>query len=115
MKMKLFLVIAGLTGVCFLIGLYAGGWVWLRLCADPLSSPGLMTLLDQGELSLTDKSKMLLPWAWCVTAAITFLPTGVTLFAFAGMGEGRQRHLHGNACFANRRELRKIWYTGPEQ
>lgn len=46
MKMTLFLVIAGLTGVCFLIGLYAGGWVWLRLCADPLSSPGLMTLLD---------------------------------------------------------------------
>lgn len=115
LKLKLFFAIAGLTVVCFIVGLYFGGWVWLKLNGHSAPLPSLFTLIDQGNLSLTNKSKMLLPWAWCATVAITFLPTGITLLAFMGRGDGNPRNLHGNARFANRRELRNIWYTEPEK
>lgn len=115
MPVKLFFVIAGLTVVFFLVGLYLGGWVWLWLCDDRMVSPNLMTLLQQGTLSLTDKRKMMLPWAWCVTAAITFLPVGFSLLAFFSGGKNRGDNLHGEARFATKNELRKIWYTGPEK
>ncbi|WNV99723.1 hypothetical protein RRJ51_27700 (plasmid) [Klebsiella pneumoniae] len=114
-KLKIFLAIAGLTIICFIIGLYAGGWAWYALTGYPDKIPSLMTLFDLGKISLTDKSKIMLPWAWAVTAVITFLPTGITLFIFLGGGDKGLRSLHGNARFANKRELKKIWYTEPEK
>lgn len=77
---------SGLTVICFIIGLYAGGWAWYALTGYPDKLPSLMTLFDLGKISLTDKSKIMLPWAWAVTAVITFLPTGITLFIFLGAG-----------------------------
>ncbi|HIC1896471.1 TPA: hypothetical protein ACW0P3_004287 [Citrobacter freundii] len=115
MSLKLFLVILLLTLVCFLIGLYAGGWAWYSMTGYRQGTPGLFTLLSQGEISLTDKGKVMLPWAWCVTAVITFLPTGITLFSYLARTDNSQNNLHGNARFANRRELRKIWYTESEK
>lgn len=115
MSLKLFLLILLLTLVCFFIGLYAGGWAWYAMTGYRQGTPGLFTLLSQGEISLTDKGKVMLPWAWCVTAAITFLPTGITLFSYLARKDNSQNNLHGNARFANRRELRKIWYTESEK
>ncbi|EAW9501067.1 hypothetical protein NYF95_002432 [Salmonella enterica] len=115
-KLKLLLVIVALCGVFFIIGLYAGGWVWLTLSGVPSPSLSMMTLINQGGIpSLTDQARMLLPWAWCVTAAITFFPAGVSLIAMTKGADGNRKDLHGNARFANRRELRRLWYTGPEQ
>ncbi|WP_226020581.1 hypothetical protein [Serratia symbiotica] len=115
-RLKLLLVILALVLVCFVIGLYVGGWVWLHLIGVPNPSPSLFTLLDQGGVrSLTDKARMRLPWAWCVTAAITFLPVGTLLLALFERRDGNRQDLHGNARFANRRELRRIWYTEPEK
>ncbi|EEF2701803.1 hypothetical protein FVB86_20695 [Salmonella enterica] len=115
-KLKLLTVILVLVVVFFIIGLYAGGWTWLYFLGVPNPSPSLFTLLDQGGVhSLTDKAKMLLPWAWCVTAAITFLPVGITLLALFGRSDGNRQDLHGSARFANKRELKRIWYTEPER
>lgn len=115
MSLKLFMVILMLTAVCFVIGLYAGGWAWFLMTGFHREIPGLFTLLSQGELSLTDKGKIMLPWAWCVTVAITFLPTGITLLTFLARTDNSQNNLHGRARFANRRKLRKIWYTESEK
>ncbi|USS95889.1 hypothetical protein M5J15_01265 [Serratia symbiotica] len=46
-RLKLLLVILALVLVCFVIGLYVGGWVWLHLIGVPKPSPSLFTLLDQ--------------------------------------------------------------------
>lgn len=43
---KIFLAIAGLTIICFIIGLYAGGWAWYALTGYPDKIPSLMTLFD---------------------------------------------------------------------
>ncbi|HIE7193032.1 TPA: hypothetical protein ACXPBJ_004433 [Salmonella enterica] len=115
-KLKLLVVILVLCCVFFIIGLYAGGWMWLTLSGVHDRSPSLFTLINQGGItSLTDRSRMLLPWAWVVTVLITFFPAGVSLFALTVGRDGNRKDLHGNARFANRRELRRMWYTGPEQ
>ncbi len=99
----------------FVIGLYAGGWMWLELSGVD-SSPSLMTLISQGGLpALNDRARMLLPWAWCVTVAITFFPAGVSLLAMTHGADGNRKDLHGNARFAGKRELRRFWYEGPEK
>ncbi|HDG9216639.1 TPA: hypothetical protein PBW31_006549, partial [Pseudomonas aeruginosa] len=54
------------------------------------------------------------PWSWCVTAALTFLPVGVTLLAFMSRFSTKQS-LHGDARFANERELRLFEYRGEYQ
>ncbi|WP_072013052.1 hypothetical protein [Pectobacterium carotovorum] len=114
-KIKLLLVIVALCCLFFIVGLYAGGWVWITL-SDVKQPLSLLTLFNQGGVqSLTDKSRMLLPWAWSITAAITFFPAGVSLLAMTSGSNGNRKDLHGNARFANKRELRRLWYTGPEQ
>lgn len=115
MTFKLFMLILVLTLICFVIGLYMGGWAWYAMTGDQHGSVGLLTLMNQGEISLTNKAKAMLPWAWCVTAAITFLPTGISLLSFLARKDNSQNNLHGRARFANRRELRKIWYTESEK
>lgn len=113
-KTKLLILILALASIFFVIGLYAGGWVWLKGTGNGHLSPSLTTLFEAGDLTL-DKRKMLLPWAWCVTVAITFFPVGVSLFALMGTRDGNRRDLHGNARFATPRELQKIWYDTPEK
>ncbi|EOZ1278609.1 hypothetical protein ACQJ38_004399 [Escherichia coli] len=114
-KLKLFIVIIALCCLFFVIGLYAGGWMWLELSGVD-SSPSLMTLISQGGLpALNDRARMLLPWVWCVTVAITFFPAGVSLLAMTHGADGNRKDLHGNARFAGKRELRRFWYEGPEK
>lgn len=115
MTLKVFLLILLMTAIFFVIGLYAGGWAWYSMTGYHRGTPGLFTLLSQGEISLTNKGKVMLPWAWCVTAAITFLPVGLTVLSFLAKTDNSQNNLHGRARFANRRELRKIWYTENEK
>lgn len=115
MSLKLFLMILLLTAICFVIGLYAGGWAWFAMTGFQKNVPGVFTLLSLGDISLTDKGKTMLPWAWCVTAVITFLPTGITLISILARMDNIQNNLHGKARFANRRELRRIWYTENEK
>lgn len=109
-------VIFLLMVIMFVIGLYAGGWFWLSVTGYKNASPSLLTLINQGGIhSLNDKAKEMLPWAWCIPVALGFLPAGLCLLIWLGGGMKGAESLHGNARFANPRELRKIWYTENEK
>lgn len=75
---------------------------------------GLTTLFVASKLPLSDPRLLYVPWSWCVTAALTFLPVGVTLLAFMSRFSTKQS-LHGDARFANERELRLFEYRGEYQ
>ncbi|EGH17461.1 hypothetical protein Pgy4_31316, partial [Pseudomonas savastanoi pv. glycinea str. race 4] len=63
------------------------------------------------KLPWNDRRMLYVPWSWCVTAALTFLPVGVTLMAvFVRLKP--KTSLHGDARFANDRELRQFEYQG---
>lgn len=110
------LIILVLMIVMFVVGLYAGGWYWLSMNGYQNVSPSLLTLINQGGIhSLSDKSKEMLPWAWCFPVGLAFLPVVLTLFIWLGGGNKNNRNLHGNARFASRSEIRRVWYTEKEK
>ena len=92
----------------FVLGLYAGGAVFLLMIGSEVDAVTFHTLFDAGHQAL---GLAYLPWAWCVTAAITFLPVGLLLLALLVRIKPKQS-LHGNARFANNRELRAFEYQG---
>ncbi|WP_244370539.1 hypothetical protein [Rahnella sp. ChDrAdgB13] len=109
------LIILVMMAVMFIFGLYAGGWFWLSVTGYQNLSPTLMTLINQGGIhSLNDKAKEMLPWAWCIPLALGFLPAGLGLFIWLGLSS-KHRSLHGDARFATRHEIRKVWYTESEK
>jgi len=115
-NLTVYLIILVLMVIMFVFGLYAGGWFWLSVTGYQNIQPSLTTLISQGGIhSLNDKAKEMLPWAWCFPLALGFLPAGLGLLIWLGKGMGGHRFLHGNARFANRSELRKIWYTESEK
>jgi hypothetical protein len=85
--------------------------LFLLLTREEYSLVSWHTLLDASDIALNDRRLMFLPWAWCATAAITFLPLGITLLAFF-LGLKPVSSLHGNARFANNAELRLFEYKG---
>ncbi|MGE6473155.1 hypothetical protein [Serratia proteamaculans] len=108
---KLTLVVIVMMGLFLVLGLYAGGWMFLLLTSGSLDDVTYRTLYDASTYALDDHRLVFLPWSWCVTAALTFLPVGLTLLAlFAGFKP--KRSLHGNARFANAQELRAFEYVG---
>ncbi|HDQ4465217.1 TPA: hypothetical protein P9G65_005530 [Pseudomonas aeruginosa] len=111
---KLVLLVVALMGVFFIGGLYAGGALFLWLTDSNPWSVGMGTLLAASKLPLSDLRLLYLPWSWCVTAALTFLPVGVTLLTFIARLSKKQS-LHGAARFANDRELRLFEYRGEYQ
>lgn len=108
---KLTLLVLVLMLVFFVAGLYAGGALFLHLTAAPLSHLSWNTLLEARHISLNDNRILYLPWSWCVTAALTFLPVGLTLMAIF-MRLKPKTSLHGDARFATDRELRQFEYVG---
>lgn len=78
---KVTLMVVILMAVCFLLGLYVGGGVFLQITAGDYSGVSYRTLFDARHLALDDGWLVYLPWAWCITAALTFLPVGLTLLA----------------------------------
>lgn len=108
---KLLLLVLVLVIVCFIGGCYAGGAVFLKLTGGKIGSVSLTTLWDARHLPLNDRRILYLPWSWCVTAAITFLPIGIALFSLL-MRLNPVSALHGDARFANARELRQFEYMG---
>lgn len=111
---KVVLLVLVLMVLFFIGGLYAGGALFLWLTdADP-AGVGFWTLFEASGLPLTDSRLLYLPWSWCVTVALTFLPVGVTLFAFVARLSKKQS-LHGAARFANDSELRLFEYRGEYQ
>lgn len=108
---KLTLLILLLMVVCFVAGLYAGGAVFLQLTGGHLSSVAWNTLWEARHLPFTDNRLLYLPWSWCITAAITFLPVGFALMAVF-MRLKPRTSLHGDAKFATDRELRQFEYQG---
>ncbi|MCW0309919.1 hypothetical protein NB725_004372 [Pantoea ananatis] len=110
----MFVLILFLTAIFFVLGLYAGGWAWYYMSGFKYGTPGLFTLINQGGFSLTDRAKIMLPWAWCVAVAITFLPLVITVITLLPKSDSGS-NLHGNARFANRRETKRFWYTGSEK
>lgn len=111
---KVTLAIVILTGLFFVLGLYAGGGLFLVLTQEDYSGVSWHTLLDASDIPLNDRRLVFLPWAWCATAAITFLPTGLTLLAFF-LRLKPVSSLHGDARFANNAELRVFEYKGEYQ
>lgn len=108
---KVTLVVLVLIAVFFVVGLYAGGAFFLRMTGGDVSAMAWSTLYDARLLPLNDRRLLFLPWSWCVTAAITFLPAGLALLAmFVRLNP--KTSLHGDARFANNRELRQFEYVG---
>lgn len=112
---KISLAVLFMSIVFALIGLYAGGALFLYLTdADPLTVTW-HTMIDASNKGfvLDDAKLMYLPWCACLTIAVTFLPLVLTLIAlFTGKGVSS---LHGNARFANEKELRLFEYKGEYQ
>ncbi|HDL7537457.1 hypothetical protein [Yersinia ruckeri] len=111
---KLTIAITIMMMVFFIIGLYAGGATYLAMIGGDFRQVTIMTLFNAGEIHLMDRNRLYLPWAWCVTAALTFLPVGMTLLALF-LGTNKKSSLHGDARFANNSELRAFKYRGNYQ
>lgn len=108
---KLTFVVIALMLVCFVAGLYAGGALFLHLTEGHFAELSWGTLWDARHLSLTDRRVLYLPWSWCLTAAITLLPAGITVMAIF-IRLNPKTSLHGDARFANEKELRQFEYQG---
>jgi TRAP-type C4-dicarboxylate transport system permease small subunit len=111
MWLRMTFMVLCLMVVCFVIGLYAGGAMFLHLTGAQLSSVSWDTLWEARHTPWKDTRVLYLPWSWCVTAAITFLPVGFALMAFFFRLKAKTT-LHGDARFANNRELRQFEYKG---
>ncbi|WP_034069992.1 hypothetical protein [Pseudomonas aeruginosa] len=111
---KVVLLVLVLILLFFIGGLYAGGALFIWLTDGNPWDVGFRTLFAASKLPLSDPRLLYLPWSWCVTAALTFLPVGVTLLAFVARLSKKQS-LHGAARFANDRELRLFEYRGEYQ
>lgn len=108
---KVFLAMLGLTGLFFVLGLYAGAAAYLQVTTGSTAGMGLTTLFDANAVAMRGVINAYLPWAWALTAAITLFPIGVLLLAYFSSGAA-QNWLHGNARFANDRELKQFAYKG---
>ena len=108
---RLTLMVVVLMMMCFVAGLYAGGALFLKLTDGDMSLVSWNTLWEARHFPWNDRRIIYLPWSWCVTAAITFMPAAVTLIAvFFKLNP--KTSLHGDARFANNRELRLFEYKG---
>lgn len=107
---KITLMVLVLMAIFFVVGLYAGGAFFLRMTGDQVIM-AWDTLWNARLLPLSDRRLFFLPWAWSVTAAITFLPAGLVLMAMV-LRLKPKTSLHGDARFANDRELRQFEYQG---
>lgn len=111
MWFRLVLMIILLMIAFFVAGLYAGGAFFLTMTGGDLTSVSYHTLWDARTLPFSDHRLLYLPWSWCITAALTFLPTGfVLLSVFLRLKPVTK--LHGDARFANEAELRLFRYEG---
>jgi TRAP-type C4-dicarboxylate transport system permease small subunit len=111
MWLRMTFMVLCLMAVCFVIGLYAGGAMFLHLTGAQLSSVSWDTLWEARHTPWKDTRVLYLPWSWCMTAAITFLPVGFALMAFFFRLKAKTT-LHGDARFANNKELRQFEYKG---
>ncbi|MDN4500162.1 hypothetical protein QYE73_23005 [Pseudomonas mosselii] len=105
------LVILALTGVFFIGGMYAGSAVYLLATTGSAEGTAFRTLLDANNQALAGRVQVYLPWAWATTLAVTLFPIGVWLVALISRIRP-QNTLHGNARFANARELKQFAYRG---
>ena len=108
---KVTLAVAVLTVVFSVMGIYAGGALFLQLTDGNSNGVTWHTLIDAGRFSVTDRRLVYLPWSWCATAAIALLPIGVSLMALF-MRMKPVSSLHGDARFANDKELSLFEYKG---
>lgn len=108
---KMTLLVLVLMLVFFVGGLYAGGATFLKLTTGGTVGLSWDTLWEARHMAITDRRMLYLPWSWCVTAAITFFPLAVTLLVFFFRFKPTTS-LHGDARFANARELRAFEYKG---
>jgi len=111
---KIAITLIVLMMVFFVISLFVGGGVYLALIGGNFRQATLRTLMEAGAFSLFHRQKIFLPWAWCVTVALTFLPLGLTLFALL-LGKNKKTTLHGDARFATPKELKAFKYRGNYQ
>lgn len=108
---KLTLLVLGLMAACFMAGLYAGGALFLHLTQGKFAGLSWNTLWEARHIPLNDRRILYLPWSWCVTAALTFMPVGATVMAIF-IRLKPKTSLHGDARFANEKELRQFEYKG---
>lgn len=111
MWFKILGLILVLLVVFFGIGVYVGGAFYLFATGANPWDTQWHTLLDTRLLSLPDRRLVFVPWAWCFTIGITFLPVGMVLVALFTRLKPKT-DLHGSARFANNAELRQFEYQG---
>lgn len=109
---KITLAVLILMAVFFVIGLYAGAATYLFLTTDSTAGTSFMTLFDANQQALSGRAEVWLPWSWAVTVGLTFLPAGVSILALLCRIKPQQSNLHGNARFANNKELEQFAYKG---
>ncbi|WP_456293274.1 hypothetical protein [Pseudomonas sp. AK106] len=108
---KLTLLVITLMLVCFVGGVYAGGALFLHLTQGSFAGLSWETLWEARHIPLNDRRILYLPWSWCLTAALTFMPAGITVMAIF-IRLKPKTSLHGDARFANDKELRQFEYKG---
>lgn len=113
---KVSLLVLALMCLFFFGGLYAGGVLYQLLTYHTIYAISYRTLIDLYNASsvypVNDRRLMFLPWAWCLTIGIGFLPLIITAVSIIGGGKSN-KNLHGNARFANKKELAMFEYKGP--
>jgi hypothetical protein len=100
-----------LTTIFFVIGVIAGGALFLMLTGDALANLKWNTVFMAWNLPLSDVRFAYAPWATCVVAGTTFLP-GIIFLMVLFRGRFKKASLHGDARFANNSELRPYLYRG---
>lgn len=108
---RLTLLVLVMMVVCAVLGLYAGGALFLKLTGASLWQVQWDTLWQARHLAWNDPRMLYLPWSWCLMAALTFLPVGLTLISLLYRLKPKTS-LHGDARFANARELKMFEYRG---
>jgi hypothetical protein len=112
-KISLFVLVASI--VFAVLGVYAGGALFLFLTEGDPATVTWHTMYDASKVGwgLDDGKLMYLPWCVCLAIGMTFLPLVLTVIAlFIGKGVSS---LHGDARFANDKELALLDYKGEYQ
>jgi len=114
MKMFFILVAAFIASLvaCVVIGNYSGGALYLYLSDIPASNVSWYTLYNGIHLNYKDKNFVNAVWGCAIAAWIVFLPVLISVITIWTYLRPNNKGLHGNARFANNKEMEKFHYKG---
>lgn len=114
--MKMFFILAAIfiasVLLCVVVGNYSGGALYFYLAKIPVSNVTWYSLYDGIHLSVKDRNFVNAVWGAALAVWIIFLPVMVTLITIWSYMRPNNKGLHGNARFANNKELERFHYKG---